>query len=368
MSQLQNTPTSLDLRSQLHQMVVKDLLGPAGGPDEMVDESSVRSRYVVGLLAPKGQTTLPDEHDELAQDGGPDDPQDGKPDAPAAPAPAMLPSSFGLTFSVSDQAQAVQVTARWGHYHRTRSETLKNQKGEPKLIWQRQQIESTSALIPLKVGKIQSWSPSPDFPEVTVRGLMRRYDSVWSVTLFLVNGQSEPKQYKDQAWLFQPELVIRAADGGPAFIKRPLNMQLHNPEPEAEAMQMAYRRQIEFAVGHGVGVHVERLPGDWEYAVEIRTAVIPSYEVDQVDAPRPDELPALKQVQLDMQVLGQTPDAGFAAALDPLADAYEAWITDQESRLDPPEPDLLPYLQSARSSLDACKTTLEYPHGKASCR
>jgi hypothetical protein len=343
-------------------MVVNDLLGPAGGPDEMVDEATVRSRYVVGLLAPKGQTTLPDEHDELAQDGGPDDPQDGKADAPAAPAPAMLPSSFGLTFSVSDQAQAVQITTRWGYYRRTRSETLKNEKGEPKLVWQRQQIENTSALIPLKVGKIQFWSPSPDFPEVTVRGLMRQYDSVWSVTLFLVNGQSEPKQYRDQAWLFQPELIIRAADGGPAFIKRPLNMRLTNPEPEADAMQMAYRREVEFAVGHGVGVHVEKLPGDWEHAVEIRTAVIPSYEVEQADAPRLDEIPALDKVQLDMQALGQIPDAGFAAALDPLANAYESWIASQEARLGSAEPDLLPYLQSAHTSLDACRTTLERIH------
>ena len=88
---------------------------------------------------------------------------------------------------------------------------------------------------------------------------MRSYDGIWSVTLFLVNGQSEPKQRKDQAWLFQPELVIRAADGSPAFIKRPLNVRLPNPEPEAQAMQMTYRRQVEFAVGHGVGVHAEKI-------------------------------------------------------------------------------------------------------------
>ena len=142
-------------------MVVNDLLGPAGGPDEIVDESTVRSRYVVGLLAPKGQSTLPDEHDELAQDGGPDDAQDGRPDAPAAPAPAMLPSSFGLTFSVSDQAQAIQVTARWGHYRRTRSETIKDKKGEPKLVWQRQQIEGNIRTHPLESWQDQKLESQP---------------------------------------------------------------------------------------------------------------------------------------------------------------------------------------------------------------
>ena len=188
---------------------------------------------------------------------------------------------------------------------------------------------------------------------------MRSYDGTWSITLFLVNGQSEPKQRKDEAWLFQPELVIRACRWQPGFIKRPLNVRLTNPEPETQAMQMTYRRQVEFAVGHGVGVHAEKISGDWEHAVEIRTAVIPAYEVEQVDAPRQGEIPALDQVQLDMHVLGQLQDAEYLSALMPLAEAYEAWIITQEARLNPPTDDLLPYIQSARSSLDACRIALE---------
>jgi hypothetical protein len=54
MSQLENIKTPLDLRTELHKMVVADLLGPAGGKDETVDEQNVRSRYMVGLLVPKG--------------------------------------------------------------------------------------------------------------------------------------------------------------------------------------------------------------------------------------------------------------------------------------------------------------------------
>lgn len=54
MSQLENKKTPLELRTELHKMVVADLLGPAGGEEETVDEQNVRSRYVAGLLAPKG--------------------------------------------------------------------------------------------------------------------------------------------------------------------------------------------------------------------------------------------------------------------------------------------------------------------------
>lgn len=53
MTQLKNIKTPLELRTELHKMVVADLLGPAGGADEIVDEQNVRSRYVVDLLASK---------------------------------------------------------------------------------------------------------------------------------------------------------------------------------------------------------------------------------------------------------------------------------------------------------------------------
>jgi hypothetical protein len=53
MTPLANAIAPLDLRTQLHKMVVADLLGPAGGEEEIVDEQNVRSRYVAGLLAPK---------------------------------------------------------------------------------------------------------------------------------------------------------------------------------------------------------------------------------------------------------------------------------------------------------------------------
>jgi len=352
MSQLANNLAPLDLRSQLHQMVVADLLGPAGGPAEELDEDSVRSRYIVGLLAPRGQSALPDEQDELALGGGTET-QDGKPASAPSALPAMLPSSIGLTCSVGAETPAIQVIVRWGYYSRGRSATLKNEKGDAKLTWLRRQIEQTSAPIPLKDGKIEPWIPDPDFPDVYVSGLMRQYAGDWSVTLFLVNGQTEPKQRKDEAWLFQPEIIARSPDGAPVFIKRPLRISQPDKEPETLAMEMSYRRQIEFAVGHGVGVHEVKAPKEWSRAVEIRSSVLPVYEVEQVDAPR------LDGVELDMQVLSGLSGEQFETALGPLTEAYADWIDLEEARLAFPAPDLQAYTQSARSAIDACRTALK---------
>lgn len=76
------TPSPLQLRTELQDMVCKDLLGPATGPYEEVDEPNVHGRYIVGLLAPRGQSILPDEQDDLAVDGTGDD-QCGKTEAVA---------------------------------------------------------------------------------------------------------------------------------------------------------------------------------------------------------------------------------------------------------------------------------------------
>jgi hypothetical protein len=78
-----------------------------------------------------------------------------------------------------------------------------------------------------------------------------------------------------------------------------------------------------------------------------------------VDAPSVAEIPALERVQLDMQELSKLDGAGLASALTPLADAYDAWIIEQDARLAPPSPDLVPYLQSASSALDTCRVTLD---------
>ena len=76
-------------------------------------------------------------------------------------------------------------------------------------------------------------------------------------------------------------------------------------------MEMTYRRQVEFAVGHGVGVHAGKmLPGEWARAVEIRTSVIPTYEVEQVDAPRP-VIQLWMRLQLDMQACRRLDGDGF---------------------------------------------------------
>ena len=348
------TSSPLKLRTELEDMVLKDLLGPAGGPTEIVEEDVVRRRYILGMLGPKGQSALPDEGDPLAVGGAGTD-QDGKPASPVAPTASMLPSSFGLTFSVGGEVEAIQVMARWGYYRRV---TQTDKDGETKRVWQRTPLEGVSAPIPLKPGRTAPWYPDPNNDKVYVQGLVRRRDATWTITLFLINAQTEPKLNKDEAWLFQPELIVRAPDQASIFVKRQLPSGLSIADKEDRVMSMLYRRQIEFAVGHGVAVQAVQQPGEWERAYELRTCVVPAYEVERMDAPTSDDIPVLADVVLDMKALAETADVAFAAALQPLADAYETWIIDQEARLSNPTVDLAPYQLDAEDTLRQCRVTL----------
>jgi len=136
----------------------------------------------------------------------------------------MLPSSIGLSFELLDTAEALQITARWGWYERV---TIKEEpyRRPPQSwgglrgggdgyypVWKRTPICGVSEPIVLREGMMAEWTPDSEQPDVYVQGRMRKHDGGWSVTLFLVNGQEEPKREKDSAWLFQPELIVEALD------------------------------------------------------------------------------------------------------------------------------------------------------------
>ncbi len=101
----------------------------------------------------------------------------------------------------------------------------------------------------------------------------------WAVTVYLTNEQSEVKQDKDSAWVFQPELIVETPDQSPIFLKRAQQRDPAKISLEEQAMQMVYRKQVEFAVGHGVAVHADLPPGGWERAVRLSTRVMPACKV-----------------------------------------------------------------------------------------
>lgn len=359
-------PTADKLRDELARLVIADLLGPQGGAEEEIvgrpgERLNPSERYLVGTLAPAHRRNDPEPpaDDSLAA-GGPDEVETGPSDAPTA-VPQLTPSSIGLTACVELDAPALSVTARWGRYERIWGETLADEGGKARKVWRRVPMGGTAHIVPLAEGPVESWRPASEAPDVIVRGTIRRVGDVWLATFWLINDQHEPSLLRDRVWLFQPELVIRAPDGTAVFRRRAFTHYALTDavaEHEERAMAMRYRKRREFAVGHGVGVHVECPDGDTTRACAVRAAIVPQYEVPMVTGTRAEDFPALAGLSLDMAVLATVPDGQWVDRLAPLLRAYAGWIDAQEVRIGDSVAELDEFAAEAHETLARCRTAL----------
>ena len=386
------------IRELLQLAVIADLLGPASGPHEQIVDMSVRDRYLVGKLAPmesdsggieglegplaaetdEGEPGDLDVHKGRHEPGAEFDGATGRVDAEAealdeidaASNQSLVPSSFGMTFCVDGNVDMIEVEARWGRYQRDydteiykirrNPDTGEEEQGPKAKVWQRVSCGATIA-IDLREGAIPHRAPDSDQPEVRIQGTVRgkNVNGDRLVTLFLVNAQQEPDENKDSAWIFQPELTVRAADGAAdaAVFRRRLAAHANSDDPERDTLELIYRRQVEFAVGHGVAVHAETAAGETERAVKVRTVVIPQYEVPVTETPgfRPEDRPAMREMvekgYLDMQQLAEMDRPQLIAALTILTDDYEKWIVEQRDRIGT---EVVGFDEHAHAALDRC--------------
>lgn len=387
---LTKPPSPLQLRDELEEMVLKELLGPGSEEEEIIE--SPGTRYFVGVLAPRKRARAaaapagpvvvplsPDRDDDEEADGeildgdelalgGRDTSQDGTTDQAPAQDKALIPSSFGMTFCVDLEAREIDVSAAWGQYVKQPSEYLVSEKtGNPRRVWKRYPRGGTHRLT-ITDGPIARISVDPDCPEVVVQGLARKRPDHWCITLFLVNEQLEPERLRDSAWIFQPELMAEGVNGAAVLHKRRTILELSGTDPAVKAendlLAMLYRRHVEFAVGHGVGVHVD-VSHDPERAVRVRTKVVPAYEVPKTTPPRPEDAevnPAFAKLEglvLDMKLLAEANPKHYRAKLQPLVDAYQDWIDREEQRIADPAEGLAHFTQVAQQVIARCRTTLQ---------
>jgi hypothetical protein len=387
------------IRRLLQIATVDDLLGPANGPLEEVVGMSVRDRYLVGKLAPKdngiveGQPTG-DESEEESEDGGlqekanPDhipnkkkssyrlaEKSEDEDDSEQAPVLSLVPSSIGFTFCLGGDVPEIEVEARWGRYERRPDldqyenvERVNKKTGKKEIVTKRHRVWKripTAGVRKLKMveGRADPIVIDKEFPEVhldcVVRPTLPKGDRL--VTIFLRNNQEKPDENQDAAWIFQPEIIVRGLEGAPVFRKRPV-LDSDGFDPEREALEMLYRKRVEFAVGHGVSVSAKAVPGQPEKASEVRTVVMPEYEVSVTEPPGsdPGDRPAMQRIAkeglLDMKKLSALPRKELCDALNVLVEDYAEWIKEQGDRI----PGELPeFKTTAEGALSRCETVLK---------
>jgi hypothetical protein len=343
-----------DARADLADALRAELLGPAGGTDE---ELTIRERptlrYLVGRLAPAG-TAVAAEEDEGNADAGADD--ESADTGYASPITmAMNPSSIGISFLTEPGVDRLEVTLRWGHYEtEERAEEGRADKSGKQKVYRRHEQHHV-----VELDLASPAAPVTLQPGVRAEFLLRRRpDGRTASSVFLVNRieSRSPERPDDHEWLFQPEIRVRAPDGRPAFAARRLEDVAWTEDADLLASELLYWNRPEYATGHGCAAEWTAPEGNRAPATELRTEVLPRYELARVD-PREADDPGL-----DMRILGGIGADGVAGSrlrdlLMPLADGYRTWITDNlRGELLPNVPTEL--RTRALDNIDACETAL----------
>jgi len=261
------------LRQELEDLIRRDLLGPARGEQETITEQSVRNRYLLGMLAPLKVIEVDEEpFDELA-DSSEDNTEEGTAEPSTPPKRGVAPSTFGMSFCLDLAEIAFEAEAHWGQY-------LHEPDADGKTVWKRYP-RGGNRTIQLQDGSLRAWSPDAESPHVVVRGRVRRRADHWSVTLFLSNEQEEGRP-RDMYWLFQAELAVRGR-----FARRPGQGHVSTLDAvsrlEDQTNEMLYRREVEFARGHGTSVDCDLAEGRADQAVRNHTAAMPRAIVRTVE-------------------------------------------------------------------------------------
>lgn len=357
--------TAVSIRAELVDLLQRDLVGPARGPEEeLPDKIRPSDRYVLGMLAPGGQAVDCEEDEELAAAGAGNS-EEGSVEQATPVARTTLPSSFGLSFSLPLNCRAVRVAATWGRYERTESETETDSKtGNALRIYRRHPGGGVIEALPLAPGPLAPTAPSSETPQIVIEGVVRDRPDRRVVSLFLVNRQQDPDKLKNEAWIFQPELVVESTDGTAIFERRMLPLDGDGSVTEAgletAEMAMLYRHDVEFAVGHGVAVHADPSPDDPQRALRVRTRVLPSFEVAQQTPPTSTDqgFEQLGELALDMKSLAEADQAELSAMLTPLTAAYRTWLDEQMRIADSGAEGLDEHRNAAAIALEKCATAL----------
>jgi len=362
------TKTPSNIRDELMEMVIRDLLGPAGGPDEELNqfEDHAYQRYLVGMLAPKDTAVDPNKQDELGASSG-DDGEEGAVESGVPAGGTYFPSSMGLSFVVAAETQQLVMEAEWGQYLRMKSTTQVNRDGNPANVWKRFPVVTPPLVLDLKDGMLKPKELHIDHPLVQLQGRMRLTADGWVVTLFLVNQQAERTRAgepRDEVWLFQPKLRVHGVDGEPIFVQRKsAKADLSKMDPltreETETLEMLYRHQREFAVGHGISIHATLPEPFAERATQVETEWVPQFEVPQQTPRSADDDENLNGVVMDMKELAELPKPGLIASLRHIETAYRVWIKMEASKLTLPAERLAGHEDAAQLAVQRCTRALQ---------
>ncbi len=273
-------------RENLVDILERELLGPANGPEEVLD-GVPDTAYLIGRIAPVRLTPGHDDpkeadSEEAATDVGDavdaeesrgvpvtavDESGSGADEDTVEDEPQrrglMIPASMGLRCQIPDDLDSFTVTASWGQYEpvkeKAEKQTFRRYKRTPI------EITTTVTVADLDPGA----TTTVNLKDTVVLRIDRHDDSRRGCRLIevaLCNDRETPRKIPVNAWLYQTKLAV-SADGAAVFL--PVTDALEDTRSERDdelrRLKLQYRDRLEFAIGRTCSV-------DWKVAEYARRA------------------------------------------------------------------------------------------------
>jgi hypothetical protein len=362
---------AFEVRAELLEFVHRDLVGPASGEEEILEDQP-KIRYGAGVLFPQAsvrneseaaggiegddssldaevsvgsdelvvledQVHLPEERGQVAADS--------EHDETVTLANSYRPSAMGVSFLAEPPKGGLVVKIRAAIYEPLRDQTQDGKR--VRTTWKRRPL----AIEPVHL----HFSEMPGVADIELAGGLRLRavprplkDNRFLVTVSVYNNTVEHQ--RNAQTFFQVGFDIESADGGAMFVEYSALENLPEDDEELE-LAMLYRKRRVFAVGHGCAADWAESEAD--RTTRVSTEILPSVVVPPIVALSGSEK------YLNMQFLAggcANPMREIPEVLGELCSRYEAWIVARSKEAAAIEPR---FRNAAKLHLELCGVALE---------
>lgn len=326
-----------EARNIVGEILGKDLLGPLSENEVITDYPIVY--YVTGKLYPQ-DCRFELEHANSEDAGDIDDEQCVSLDN------GLVPSSMGMSFSLSANASAINVSAKAALY-------VPKEEMDPetkRVLWERHQIELPEKEVNVK--ELQKYKrlefPIDDGLRLLVFLHKIYSDGSKTITATLLNSNTqssnETRFWVNQHTYFQPEIRVSGKKSSFTDIRKQVKL---NQNKEFLEMEMLYSGYNNYVTGHGCAADY-RMDGDM---LILTTLYVPFYELKQM-------MPAVNidSRLLSMQYLSTADKSTLVRELQCWNQEYRKWIdliTVLSHSLD------AEYKNTAKENIEKCEIAFE---------
>ncbi len=344
--------SSWSVRENLVDILARELLGPDGGEQELLDVPP-DARYLLGRIAPTklrqsgsvpsvesedadSTVDLGDDMAAMESSGVPlstidddtavdsdEDPGGDRDDEPVRRG-LMIPASMGIRFQIPSDLKAFTVRASWGVYNPEKTGDVAPSGREIRRFRRTPLRADTRVVVAdLELGTTREFMLHDD---VTLR-VDAYADAEWDrllVEVALCNDRETPRRIPTNAWMFQTQLHVDA-EGEAVFlpVQDVTVDDRWEPDDELRRLRLQYRDRLEFAIGRTCSVDWHQVEG-MRCADRVWTTWLPTAETPQTSA---RDVPG---ALLDMRALANASAADVEAGLRPIVTAYDEWLAERD--------------------------------------